>query len=140
MIHINDDILNVREGIIAHQVNCKRVAGAGLALQIRSKYPDWYTSYRNRAPQLGICSLFKVSDTLMIASLYGQYGYGRGTMHTDYRALEDALLNLYIWRDMVSMIISFPFGMGCGLAGGDWDIVSDLIEKYFPNDNIYKLG
>jgi len=28
--------------VICHQVNCKRVAGKGLAKQIRKKYPEWY--------------------------------------------------------------------------------------------------
>lgn len=35
--YIKGDILNVTEGIIVQQVNCKGVMGAGLAKQIRDK-------------------------------------------------------------------------------------------------------
>jgi hypothetical protein len=28
--------------------------------------------------------------------------------------------------------------MGCGLGGGDWKIVSFLIQKYLPDANIVK--
>lgn len=28
-------------------------------------------------------------------------------------------------------IIGFPYKIGCGLAGGDWDVVSAIIEREF---------
>lgn len=49
MIHIiklvQGNILDAPENIIVHQVNCKGVMGAGLALQIKSKYPKAFTEY-----------------------------------------------------------------------------------------------
>ena len=36
---LKGSILNVTEGIIAHQTNCMGIAGAGLALQIANAYP-----------------------------------------------------------------------------------------------------
>ena len=32
--------------ILCHQVNCQGVMGAGLAKQIRSKYPEVYEQYK----------------------------------------------------------------------------------------------
>lgn len=42
-------------------------------------------------------------------------------------------------RDMAleapeSYVVGFPL-IGCGLAGGDWEIVSELIEKAFEGFN-----
>lgn len=37
--------------------------------------------------------------------------------------------------------LAFPFGFGCGLANGDWEIVSQMIETYFKDMDvtIYQL-
>ncbi|WP_411668007.1 hypothetical protein [Bacillus subtilis] len=35
---IQGDLLEAKENIIAHQVNCKGVMGSGIALQIKKKY------------------------------------------------------------------------------------------------------
>ena len=40
------NILDAKADAILHQTNCKGVMGAGLALQIRNKYPDVYAKYR----------------------------------------------------------------------------------------------
>ncbi|WP_223260709.1 hypothetical protein [Bacillus sp. LNXM65] len=37
---VDGNILEASEDIICHQVNCKGVMGAGLAKQIKSKYPN----------------------------------------------------------------------------------------------------
>jgi len=44
---IEGNILNAKEDIICHQVNCKKVMGSGLAKQIRDKYPNVYEEYVN---------------------------------------------------------------------------------------------
>lgn len=45
---IKGNILNVTEGIIVQQVNCHGIMGAGLAKQIRDKWPSAYDSYQAR--------------------------------------------------------------------------------------------
>lgn len=42
---VHGNLLDIESGIIAHQVNCKGVMGAGLAKQIRLKYPIVYQAY-----------------------------------------------------------------------------------------------
>ena len=40
--------------------------------------------------------------------------------------------------------VSIPYNIGCGLAGGDWNIVSKMIEEIFGQSSIdcvlYKYG
>ena len=32
--------------------------------------------------------------------------------------------------------VAFPYKIGAGLAGGDWQIISDIIAEVFENTNI----
>ncbi len=38
--------------IVCHQVNCKGVMGAGLALQIKNKFPMVYKNYKDKCLQI----------------------------------------------------------------------------------------
>lgn len=33
--------------------------------------------------------------------------------------------------------LAMPFNIGCGLANGDWKVVSGLIDGIFENFNVY---
>lgn len=139
---IKGDLLDITEGIICHQVNCQRVAGAGLALQIRKKWPGWYDAFLEQPPKLGKCWLLQTYTTKRsswIASLYAQEFYGSG-LQTSYSAFERALSSLQEMQNMDLNGSRFgphqvyvPRGIGCGLAGGDWNVIEPLIERYFPN-------
>jgi hypothetical protein len=37
------------------------------------------------------------------------------------------------------MPVYIPYNMGCGLGGGDWEIVSGIIEETLPDAIIVKL-
>lgn len=132
---INGNLLEIKEGIICHQVNCKRVAGAGLALQIRKKWPRWYDAYRRYSePELGEVFLFPVESELYLASLYGQDRYGRG-LQTNYFALESALKKLRLLLSQAFVEnepVYFP-RIGAGMGGGDWNVIEPLIQKYFED-------
>lgn len=131
---INGNILDVESGIICHQVNCKKVAGAGLALQIRNRFPGWYQYYQNTLPVLGHTSLYQVNHKLTIASLYAQHTYGTEERHTQYGAFETCLQTI---RSIPSKIY-IPVGIGCGLAGGNWDSVYSIIEYNLPSAILVK--
>lgn len=136
------DILHIEKGIIAHQVNCQRKAGIGLAQQIRIKYPRWYEHFASTYPYLGRADIFCVTDNLKIASLYAQDKYGFKGLYTDYEALKQCLISLQkqIVHNKSYDIVYFPYGMGCGYGGGDWKTVESIIKYQFhPNDyNIVK--
>lgn len=142
MTTIKGDLLEITEGIICHQVNCQRVAGKGLALQIREKWPEWYRSFKDQPAKLGKVWLFRTYTTKAspwIASLYAQEFYGKGCQ-TNYNAFERALAQLREMQDLdLNGVrfgpnqIHFPAGIGAGLAGGNSEIIHPLIGKYFPN-------
>ena len=163
MIHIvKGNLLESDCNVIAHQVNCMGVMGAGIAAKIKQKYPWAYRAYYFQCrSHLGAHELLGTAQIvpepceedeyrripatrLRVVHLYGQYKYGRERQHTVYQAVEDALhlmlRNLHQDQDLK---IGLPYGMGCGLAGGNWGIVSEIIEKVFyfhrQDGYLYKL-
>lgn len=135
------DILTVESGIIAHQVNLKGVMGAGLALQIRRKYPQVYDSYRRhfRSMELGSVQMVGIDDELTICNIAAQLGYGTSVNQTNYQALRVGLIKLKEYADRYHRQVYLPYGIGCGLAGGDWDIVSVLIAECVPDAIVCRL-
>lgn len=136
------DILTVERGFIVQQVNCKHVMGGGLAAQIKNKWPEVETRYLEMPATLGVCDITLVSATpLYIANLYGQDSYGRSKRHTNYGALACALSMLTVLQYDIKEVIPnyFPYGLGCGLGGGDWAVVSEMIEFYFPDAIICQM-
>lgn len=156
--HIKGDILTASElpGFVAicHQVNCKGVMGAGLALQIKNKYPEVYQKYRRyckdehynppqmlKSPLLGkIQIIYPEKDSLnpddyhfCIVNCFGQDGYGHG-LQTDYRAVKECFRKIN--KMFAGKRVALPYKFGCGLAGGDWDIIFSIIKKELCNCNV----
>jgi len=133
---VQGDLLAVRRGVLCHQVNCRRVAGAGLARQIRRKWPAWYAAFRREPPRLGRAWFFPVRDGLVIASLYAQEGYGRRRRWTDYGAFREAVRQVAIYAADHDLPVFFPKGIGAGLAGGDWRTIVRIIADVCPSATI----
>ena len=132
-----------QEVIVCHQVNCKGVMGAGLALQVKNLYPGVFDAYRDKCELikegiggLGDVQFCSVLDEAgyIIANIFGQDGYGRYKQQTDYAALEKAFIT--IGNSFPNAIIRFPYEMGCGLGGGSWRVVSALIERHLTQRGV----
>ena len=146
MEFINGSITDVTFGFVCHQVNCQGVMGAGVALAIRRKWPIVYTEYKraytNGMLKLGNVIFVKPHYGLYIAHICGQDRYGRTDVYTNYEALHKAIryvseVRMIVNKDMGIMVpVYFPNGMGCRLAGGNWDIVIKIIGKYIPDAKI----
>lgn len=134
---IKCDLLNIEHGIVTHQVNCKGVMGAGLAKSLRNQYPNIYPRYHEFCSasyfRPGMIQLVRQSERLFICNLAGQDGYGRDRRYTDYEALTIALPKLREASEMKGLPVYIPYMMGCKLGGGDWAIVSSLIEQHIPD-------
>lgn len=148
MIHMKTgDLLDADELILGHQVNCRGVMGAGLAFQIKITYQEVFNSYVHACnvygdKNLGNCLALVTSDgEHVIANLFGQVGIGTNERQTNYDALERALRQLHDLAKYNGNSVALPYGLGCGLAGGDWNIVYDMIDNIFQDYevSIYKL-
>lgn len=126
--------------ILAHQTNTQGIAGAGLAKQIRNKWPAWFLHYWERAPYtLGTITGVRIAfhPTVFIVNLHAQATIGHSGVHTNYTALAQCLAELH--KRHGPYPIYLPYGLGCGLAGGEWNIVFELICKYCPTATIVRL-
>lgn len=130
------NLLDVKTGIIGHQVNCRHVMGGGLALQLRKAYPTHYHDYMADFPHLGGLCMSKVSHSLYVVGIYGQDGFGKNKVQTDYEALRTGLMALNSIAIMKKLPVYLPYKLGCGLAGGDWRTVLRIIEETVPGCTI----
>lgn len=137
------DLLNAKEDIIAHQVNCYGGAG-GLAAAVFKKWPEARSDYEqmierfcpegtdpeksleSRMHMLGAAQLTERRDGNFIANLYGQLFPGN-----DYRpdALAEALTRLAFIARTHGLSVALPYKLSCGICGGDWKEVRQIIKS-----------
>ncbi len=129
---------------LGHCVNCQGVMGAGIALQIKQTFPEVFKVYKKHtcADYLGKNIEVKVGPQgYSVHNLHGQLNYGRDKRHLNYAALGSALMQMSMVGVEQGETVGFPYLMGCGLAGGYWEIVKEMIQFHFKGHsvNIYKL-
>ena len=124
-----------------HQCNCFCTMGGGIAREISEKYPELYeadlATKSGDKKKLGTFSFVKTHDGKLGYNLYSQFNYGRNGQHTDYEAILAGLLKikLHVKENVSSTArIGLPFMMGCGLGGGNWDIVNGILLHIFSYD------
>lgn len=138
------DLLDITEGCIGHQVNTCGVFNAGIAKQIRLKYPSVYEAYMeqytNRQWRLGDLQVVQLKEPegLSVCNIAGQRTYGRTGLHTNYKSLELGLKKLNDYSENIGKQIYLPYKIGCGNAGGDWKKVSEIITRVIPSAIIVK--
>lgn len=139
---IEGNLLDCPEGInvIAHGCNCFHTMGAGIAAQIKKRYPEAYhadreTSYGDKS-KLGSFSFAK-SGGIKVANLYTQFNHHAGKRQLDYEAMYQCLVNLREAMNSATnaerYTLGLPYLIGCGLAGGDERIVLPMHEVVFEN-------
>ena len=136
-------MLDSKFQVIAHQVNCQGVMGAGVAKAIKNKYPEVYDEYYSYCQDnlkddiFGTCLVIEADNGKIIANLFGQNEFGKGVIQTNYKKLHSALNELKDYMIENGLItLSFPYMIGCGLAGGDINIVQSLIRDVFDDTDI----
>lgn len=139
------NLLSAKEKVIAHQVNCFGGA-AGLAAAIFRKWPTAERDYQQLIKKVPAKSLLGMShltgrqkDGHIICNLFGQYNPG-----ADYRPerLKTALEQLGNSARLMNWSVALPYGLSCGICGGDWDEVIQIIEQAMDGVNcvIYRLA
>lgn len=118
--------------------------GSGLAKAIREKYPIVYTEYRNFYDSVkdktflhGKIQLIPVEANRVIINFFAQDSYGYdGKCYTDNNFFLNCLIELQNLFETNNITLAFPWKIGCGLGGGDWDndiypmIIKQLNDKY----------
>ena len=137
---INGNLLDSDCQYIAHQCNCYSKRGAGLASAIFKAFP-WADVYSNRSERGNDAALFgsisvhgdPKQGQRYVINIYGQLkpgkpSPGRDSAASRLGAFSKALDQIAALPELKS--IGFPYGIGYGLAGGDWNEYERLLEKF----------
>lgn len=134
---INQDMFKVDADVLVHQVNCQGVMGSGVAYQVKQLYPEAFKRYNNlcsnardyeRHKLLGEAQVVSVEEKYIV-NLFAQEKYGYdGAVYTDYDALRASIIDMKRKLPNSTLKIAIPYHMGCCRGGGDWSVVSKIIE------------
>lgn len=152
---IKGNLLDTHCKLIAHGVNCQGVMGSGVAKALYEKWPEVRENYlqychinRDFTPEefLGKVPLVTIKrkyDEIVVANCFTQqnYGYDR-QVYLSYSSMEECLMKLNKFMIINNYKeIAMP-KIGCGLAGGNWEKVKEIINEEFHHDitiNVYFL-
>ena len=130
---VKGDIFDPQYEVFCHQVNCQHVMGGGLAKEVKNRYPEVYKAYDDRTFQdVGSIDWVHTHDNRICVNLYGQDDYGYYERYTDYLGFAECLMELadYLQSVPKEYKVAFPDHIGCGLGGGDWKVISALLEDF----------
>ena len=143
------NLLETNATAIAHQVNCRGVMGAGVAKLIRSEIisDSQYEMYQNLCKSktayelMGHNKVMSVPQGRIMTYVVNMFAEDIPTgigLDTDYKSLYLCLQEFEKWcRDNHIMHAAIPGYLGCGLAGGDWNLVyNHMIVPIFKDSPI----
>jgi O-acetyl-ADP-ribose deacetylase (regulator of RNase III) len=124
--------------IIAHICNDVGAWGNGFVLAVSRRWPepkkrylDWYQQRETSGFRLGAVQFVQVEPDILVANMIGQRGIRRTAAAKPpirYDALEGCLEQVAEKALALSASIHMP-RIGCGLAGGSWDMVEPIIVR-----------
>lgn len=123
--------------IITHVCNDIGAWGAGFVMALSAKWSEpeesfrWWASHGVAANYfLSHTQYVKVEEDIWVANMVAQSGIRSvdNPHPLDYHSLEVCLLNVADSARYESASIHMP-RIGCGLAGGSWEKVSEIIER-----------
>ena len=132
---------------ICQQVNCQGKMNSGIAKQIREKWPIVYQNYMAKCnfshpsgyirPELllGDIQIVGLWDDYnetkfhqSVINMYSQLNYGYdGRRYTSYDAFWNCV-NLIKQSVPTDKKIGFPYNIGCGLGGANWNVILTMID------------
>lgn len=132
--------------VICHCCNTMGAWGAGFVIPLGNRYPSAkkeYIKFIQKTPlaqRLGNVSYVKVTRNIVVANIMGQsriYRDSEGNIPLNYEALKKGLENVLerFNKYNVPYTIHMP-RIGCGLAGGDWNIVENIVKEVFSANDV----
>lgn len=155
---ITGDLLDAPEHFaIAHQCNCLTVRPHGLSASIAKRHPDadTYAWRRGVGPrnlavsadrsEPGTNDVIKTASGRTVVAMYAQWAPGKPMKYLSYpQTYHDSSENRAKWfaqcLDAIDANpslshVALPKFVGCGLAGGDWNVYEKMIRDVHARGN-----
>ncbi|RUA34163.1 MAG: hypothetical protein DSY77_06515 [Bacteroidetes bacterium] len=152
-------LTNNKYNAFMHGANCQATMNSGIARDVKSRIPELYHADLEYHLEVGGDSNQKLGKFSMVVyqdeekpphkmafNLYTQLFYGTERRHFNYGAFVEAMESAISecvskgcfetnnsLNDTLHVIIP---KIGCGLGGGDWDIVSELLQQKTFSDKV----
>ena len=143
IIYVKGDVTQPAGGgkkIICQCCNNVGAYGAGVSgalskvwVRVEVKYRDWYRNNKGSLP-LGEVQFVDVEEDIVVANIIGQEGI-RTKNHrrpVRYQSIKKGLDTVSEWAINNNASVHMP-RIGCGLAGGTWDIIEKIIIETLIN-------
>ena len=122
-----------------HGCNCQKRMKSGIAAQIVNEFPEVQKEDNATSddPQRKLGSFtYIASDGQIILNAYTQLNYGRDSnvVYVSYPAVRQCFRRMYSFFNNFEDVfgVRYKIGIpkiGAGLANGDWNIISKIIEE-----------
>ena len=137
------DLLDLTEqghfDVIVHGCNCQNRMGKGIALSIKTRFPEAYVadhrttkSDRNKLGSFSQAKICRDPHSFVIVNAYTQFDWRGSGVKADYAAIRQVFRA--IAQQFTGRRIGFP-KIGAGLAGGDWTIIEAIIHKELKGED-----
>jgi len=121
---------------IIHGCNCFNTMNSGIAKQIKAHFRQaWLVDRSSMNGDVNKLGTFTSAieminhQPLIVFNAYTQFGFGTDRRHVDYDAVKncfEAIAN-FLEFEANEIRIGYP-KIGAGLGGGDWRIISEIID------------
>lgn len=142
--YLTKDLTTVTKGVVVHGVNCKGVQGSGVALALKTKWPqifpgykDMCNAYADKTKELvGATHFVTIRDKeLIVGNLFTQQtfgpqpGYGEQIRYADPDAIERGLM-MAAGIAVANKLPLYTPEIGCLRGGLSWEAdVKPIVER-----------
>jgi hypothetical protein len=130
--YVRGDLLSSGADILTIPVNCVGVAGCGLALQCKQRYPEWFTFYRSACTSHllfpGRSVLHLAHNRFFVSFPTKDHWREVSQLGSIEKGLQELVACSGPWR-VPSWVLAVP-RLGCGAGGLSWSQVQPVMEHY----------
>lgn len=147
--YVKGDLFATNVKTIVHGCNAQGVMGSGVAKIVRERFPEAYGRYiqegRNGHLMLGDIIPVPCGDRknqpdnfkLIVNAITQEYYGSDGKRYVSYDAVANAMDKISKMSEIYGIKeIAMPM-IGAGLGGGDWNVISAIIENTLDNTQVY---
>ncbi len=125
--------------VIIHGCNCQCAMGVGIAKAIKSHFPEAYKADcktakgdRDKMGSISFATVEKNGQEITVVNGYTQFHWTGADGLADYDAIRSVMRE--VKKQFSGKRIGYP-KIGAGLAKGDWDVISQIIEEELEGED-----